>query len=76
MFNNMGHHINMPLLKEMYRQLERKKAVGIDGETKASYGVHLEDNLMALYNVFVEAHIEPKPSRIVKYQKKMEAQDR
>ena len=30
-FNNIGHVIGLDLLCESYRQLEGKKAVGIDG---------------------------------------------
>lgn len=68
-FNNLGHHIDMLLLKEMYRQLDRKKAVGIDGETKASYGVHLEENLRVLLQRIRRGTYRAKPSRVVEIPK-------
>ena len=37
MFNNLGHLLNINMLKEQFRRLDRNKAVGIDGVTKASY---------------------------------------
>ena len=41
-FNNLGHIINADLLKELYNNLDGKKAVGVDKVTKAAYGVNLE----------------------------------
>ena len=40
-FNNIGHVIDLDLLRKSYQQLERKKAVGIDGVTKEAYGKEL-----------------------------------
>jgi len=37
-FNNIGHIVDLDLLRECYQQLDGKKAVGIDGVKKASYG--------------------------------------
>jgi hypothetical protein len=40
-FNNIGHAVDLDLLRECYRELEGKKAIGIDGVSKASYGERL-----------------------------------
>lgn len=68
-FNNLGHHINMPMLKEMYRRLDRNKAVGIDRITKAEYGVNLENKLEELLQRIRRGTYRPKPSRIVEIPK-------
>ena len=41
-FNNLGHLIDINMLKELYRQLDGNKAVGIDKVTKKAYGENLE----------------------------------
>lgn len=60
-FNNLGHAVDLDLLRECYRQLDGKKAVGIDGETKATYGEKLEENSRIFWPEFVETHTNPKP---------------
>src|SRR4029079_9614806 len=47
-FNCVGHVVDLNLLRECYRELDGKKAIGIDGITKASYGVNLEERLQDL----------------------------
>jgi group II intron reverse transcriptase/maturase len=42
------HHIDVALLGEAYRNLNRRSAVGIDGEDWASYGVRLDERLADL----------------------------
>lgn len=37
-FNNLGHMISVDWLRELYRQLDGTKAIGIDGITKERYG--------------------------------------
>ncbi len=44
-FNNLGHLIRADMLKEQYRLLNGKKAVGIDNVTKEVYGANLDDNI-------------------------------
>jgi RNA-directed DNA polymerase len=49
-FTSLMHHFNAESLKECYHQLDRKKAVGIDGINKEQYGLELDkniDNLLA-----------------------------
>jgi group II intron reverse transcriptase/maturase len=68
-FNNIGHVIDLDLLRESYWQLEGKKAVGIDGVTKASYGVKLEENLQILLAKLRRNAYKPQASRLVEIPK-------
>lgn len=69
-FNNIGHAIDLDLLHECYRQLDRKKkAIGIDGVTKESYGSKLEDNLKDLLSRIRKGAYKPQASRIVEIPK-------
>jgi Reverse transcriptase (RNA-dependent DNA polymerase) len=47
-FSNLGHIIDLDLLRDCHRSLDGSKAVGIDGVTKDSYGKNLEANLADL----------------------------
>lgn len=47
-FNNLKHIIDEELLKQVYHQLESKKAVGIDRVNKEAYGERLEENIRDL----------------------------
>jgi group II intron reverse transcriptase/maturase len=68
-FNNLGHLINLSLLKEQYDELEKKKAVGIDGVTKAAYGERLDENLVALLKRIRRGTYYPQPARLVEIPK-------
>jgi group II intron reverse transcriptase/maturase len=68
-FNNIGHAIDLDLLRECYRQLDRKKAVGIDGVTKEAYGIKLEENLQNLLGQIRRGAYKPRPSRMVEIPK-------
>lgn len=68
-FNNIGHVVDLDLLRASYRQLEGKKAVGIDGVTKASYGVNLENNLQDLLGRLRRNAYKPQASRLVEIPK-------
>jgi len=68
-FNNLEHAIDLDLLRESYRQLDRKKAVGIDGVTKGAYGRNLEDNLQDLLKRIRRGGYKPQPSKIVEIPK-------
>ena len=37
-FNNIGHALDKTLLREQYEKLDGRKAIGIDGISKADYG--------------------------------------
>jgi group II intron reverse transcriptase/maturase len=68
-FNNIGYVVDLDLLRESYRQLEGKKAIGIDGVTKVSYGVKLEENLQDLLARIRRNAYKPQASRLVEIPK-------
>ena len=68
-FNNIGHVVDLDLLRESYRQLEGKKAIGIDGVTKATYGEKLEENLQDLLARIRRNAYKPQASRLVEIPK-------
>jgi len=48
-FTALWHHVyNVNRLRQAYLALQREASPGVDGETWASYGQHLEDNLKDL----------------------------
>jgi retron-type reverse transcriptase len=57
------------MLRELYQQLDGKKAVGIDGVNKEKYGRDLEDNLKKLLICIRRGTYKAKPSRIVEIPK-------
>lgn len=68
-FNNLGHALDMDLLRACYRSLDAKKAVGMDGITKTQYGRKLETNLQDLLKRIRNGSYYPKPSRIIEIPK-------
>lgn len=68
-FNNIAHAVDLDLLRSSYEQLDGKKAVGIDGVTKAAYGINLEDNLQNLLRRIQGNAYKPQASRIVEIPK-------
>lgn len=68
-FNNLGHAIDLDLLRECYRKLDGKKAIGIDEVSKETYGRNLEDNLKNLLGRIRRGAYKPKPSKIVEIPK-------
>jgi len=68
-FNNIGHVVDLNLLRECYQQLDGKKAVGIDGVTKASYEERLEGNLQDLLARMRRNAYKPQASRMVEIPK-------
>lgn len=68
-FNNLGHLINLSLLKELYHRLDGTKAVGIDQVTKAAYGNDLEENLNNLLKRIRRSTYRPQPARLVEIPK-------
>lgn len=68
-FNNIGHIINADMLKEQYRLLDAKKAVGIDKVTKYVYGDKLNENLNNLIREIRRGTYKPKPARITEIPK-------
>jgi len=68
-FNNLGHIINNDLLKEIYNNLDGKKAIGVDKVTKDAYGVNLDENIMCLLSRIRRGTYKPKPARITEIPK-------
>ena len=62
-FTSVGHLINEDLLKDCHKQMDGKKAVGIDGVTKEEYGKNLEENLKDLVERLKRKAYRPKPAR-------------
>lgn len=63
-FNNLGHVIDLDLLRLCFKSLDGKKATGIDRMTKEQYESDLENNLQALLLNIRRGSYHPKPSRI------------
>jgi RNA-directed DNA polymerase len=68
-FNNIGHALDLDLLRECYQELDGKKAMGIDGVTKEAYGKKLEDNLQDLLARIRRHAYKPQASRLVEIPK-------
>ncbi|MFN7835837.1 MAG: reverse transcriptase domain-containing protein [Burkholderiaceae bacterium] len=68
-FNNLGHIIDLDLLRECYRSLDGSKAVGIDGVSKEAYGRNDEENLTDLLDRIRKGVYVPRPSRVVEIPK-------
>ena len=68
-FNNLGHALDMDLLRTCLHGLDGKKAVGVDGITKETYGKKLESNLELLLVKIRDGSYYPNPSRIIEIPK-------
>jgi RNA-directed DNA polymerase len=63
-FNNLGHVIDLELLRQCYHNLDGNKAKGIDGIGKEDYGTDLDENLKRLLIRVRRGNYHPKASRI------------
>ena len=68
-FTSIGHLIDVELLTECHRDMDGKKAVGIDGVSKDEYGKKLEENLKNLINRLKSKSYRPKPAKRVEIPK-------
>jgi RNA-directed DNA polymerase len=68
-FNNLGHILDLDLLRQSYGKLDGSKAVGIDGMTKEKYGRGLDVNLTELLLRIRCGSYHPQASRIVEIPK-------
>ena len=64
-FTHMIHHINEESLRTCFHELDGKKAIGIDGVDKASYGEYLDENLRDLMDRMRRMAYIPGPVRQV-----------
>ena len=68
-FTSVGHLIDEELLRECHRNMDGRKAVGIDGVTKADYEKRLEENLTKLVERLRKKSYKPQPARRVEIPK-------
>lgn len=68
-FTSIGHVINKELLKDCHKEMDGKKAVGIDGVTKEEYGRNLDENLERLVERLKKKSYKPRPARRVEIPK-------
>lgn len=68
-FTSIGHLIDVELLTECHRDMDGKKAAGIDGMTKDEYGKKLEENLKELVSRLKAKSYRPKPAKRVEIPK-------
>ena len=61
-FTSLYHHINEELLRECHRELDGKKATGVDNVTKAEYEENLDENLKDLVGRLKRKGYKPQPS--------------
>ena len=64
-FTSLYHLINEDLLKACHRELDGKKAVGIDKVTKEEYGKQLDSNIADLVKRLKNKSYKPLPTRRV-----------
>ena len=68
-FTSIGHLIDKELLKRCHEEMEKDKAVGIDGVTKEEYGKNLDENLENLVGRLKRKSYRPQPARRVEIPK-------
>ena len=63
-FTSLYHHVtDVDNLRRCYDELDGKKAVEVDGVTKAVYGENLEENLQDLSRRLKRMNYKPQPKR-------------
>lgn len=68
-FSSLYHMINEELLLECHKELDKKKAVGIDGISKDEYSENLEKNLKLLVEKLITKSYKPSPVKRVQIPK-------
>ena len=61
-FTSLYHLINVELLRKCHKELDGKKATGVDKVTKAEYEANLEENLKDLVDRLKRKNYKPQPS--------------
>ena len=64
-FESLMHHFSEESLKECFHELDGKKAVGIDGIDKETYGKDLDQNISTLITKMKKMAYRPGPVREV-----------
>ena len=62
-FESLMHHFNEDSLKECFHELDGKKAVGVDGIDKETYGKDLDQNISILITKMKNMAYRPGPVR-------------
>ena len=68
-YTSLMHHFTVDNLRACFKSLDGKKAIGVDGVTKAMYGQNLEANLQALHQKLHQMSYRPQPVRRVEIPK-------
>ena len=68
-FTSVAHLIDKEMLKACHEKIDGRKAVGIDGVTKAEYGERLEENIENLVARLKNKSYRPKSARRVEIPK-------
>lgn len=68
-FNNVGHVLSVEMLRDIYQELDGRKAIGIDGVTKEEYGKNLDENLRDVLQKIRRGTYKPRASRMVEIPK-------
>jgi group II intron reverse transcriptase/maturase len=61
-FTSVYHLINEDLLRQCHKEMDGKKATGVDEVTKAEYEVNLDENLKDLVERLKKKSYKPQPS--------------
>ena len=64
-FTSLYHLLNEELLSQCHKELDGKKAVGIDEVTKEKYNLNLEENIRNLVSKLKRKAYKPKPVKRV-----------
>src|SRR6476659_293496 len=62
-FTALLHHVDLDRLRAAYRAISPRAAAGVDGQTWATYGQDLEDNLRDLHDRLQSGRYRASPSR-------------
>jgi RNA-directed DNA polymerase len=68
-YTSLMHYFTVDNLRACFESLDGKKAVGVDGVTKAMYGQNLEANLQDLHGRLHRMSYRPQPVRRVEIPK-------
>ena len=64
-FTSIYHFLNKDLLMSCHKELDGKKATGLDGVTKAEYEENLEENIEQLERELQSMRYKPSPAKRV-----------
>ncbi len=64
-FTSLAHLLNVEYLRDCYKSLNRKKAVGIDNISWEEYGKNLDENIEMLVSRLKRKKFKPKPAKRV-----------